>query len=74
MLGLVLPATAENEVVLIDRSDGALVFAAPVTDDATSTVTVGPDGALYVTMLSLVTALAVETPSVGGIIKLTPSS
>ena len=72
VLGIPLPATAQSELVLVNRRDGSIAFSAPITDDATSTVTVGPDGALYVTMLSLVTSLALETRSVGGLMKFDP--
>ena len=69
ILGLNLPATAQSELAILDRATGALVFTAPITDDSTSTVTVGPDGSLYVTMLSLLHGFAVETPIVGGVIR-----
>ena len=72
ILSVVLPATAESEVVALDRATGELVFRAPVTDDATSTVTVGPDGALYVNQLGLLHAFAVDTRVVGGIVKFAP--
>ena len=41
-----LPATAKSELLIVNRSDGRIVFRAPTTDDSTSTVTVGRDGAL----------------------------
>lgn len=72
LLGLLLPSTASSELVVVDRSSGELVFSAPVTDDATSTVTVGPDGSLYVTMLALVHSFALETRPVGGVIRFAP--
>jgi hypothetical protein len=72
LLTLTLPATAQSEVVVVDRVTGELVFRAPITDDSTSTVTVGPDGGLYVTQLALLHALSVETPAVGGLIKFAP--
>ena len=71
-LGITLPSVASSELVVVRRDSGALVFRAPVTDDATSTVTVGPDGALYVTQLALVHALSVDTRPVGGLIRFRP--
>jgi hypothetical protein len=67
-----LPGEAESDVVVVDRATGDVTWSAPVTDDSTSTVTVGPDGALYVTMLGLVHGFAVETPIVGGVIAFEP--
>ena len=72
VLGLPLPSTATSEVVVLNRSTGEVVFSAPVTDDSTSTVTVGPDGSLYVTMLTLIHAFALETRPVGGLIRFAP--
>lgn len=72
ILTVPLPATATSELIVIDRSDGELVFTAPVSDDATSTVTVGPDGSLYVNKLGLVHGLAVDTPLVGGLTRFEP--
>jgi hypothetical protein len=74
LLTVTLPATASSEVAVVDREDGDLVFAAPVSDDATGTVTIGPDGSLYVNMLTLVHAFAVDTESVGGVIRFEPVS
>ncbi len=67
-----LPNTAASELIVLDRADGSVVFRAPVTDDATSTVTIGPSGELYVTMLGLMHILAVETRFVGGVIRFDP--
>ena len=67
-----LPATAESELIILARETGDVVFRAPVTDDSTSTVTVGPDGAVYVTMLGLLHMLSIETQATGGIIRFAP--
>ena len=72
LASLELPATATSELLVLDRLSGSLVFRAPVTDDSASTVTVGPDGSLYVTMLGLLHMLSLETRPVGGIIRFTP--
>lgn len=73
ILTLELPNTVLHELVVLDRADGRLVFRAPVPDDSTATVTIGPDGALYVNMLGLLSILAVETTFTGGVVKFTPA-
>ncbi len=73
LLTLEYPATAESELLLLDRSTGEVVFRAPVPDDASSTVTIGPDGSLYVNMLGLLTAFALETQITGGVIRFAPT-
>ena len=72
LLGVPLPASVESEVVVLERATGAVRFHAPVTDDSTATVSVGPDGALYVTLLGLLTGLATDTPITGGIVRFDP--
>ncbi|MGB1699524.1 MAG: PQQ-binding-like beta-propeller repeat protein, partial [Nannocystaceae bacterium] len=72
VLGLPLPNTATSEVIVLDRATGEVVFSAPISDDSTSTVTVGPDGSLYVTMLTLLHSFALETRPVGGLIRFAP--
>lgn len=73
LLAIPLPGTIESELVLLDRASGALRFRAPITDDSTSTVTVGPDGALYVTQLGLLNGFAIETTIVGGVVRYAPT-
>jgi hypothetical protein len=72
LLTITLPSTAASEVVVVDRVSGELVFRAPITDDSSSTVTVGPDGGLYVTQLTLLHSLSVDTEAIGGLIKFAP--
>ena len=67
-----LPASAESELVILNRADGETVFRAPITDDSTSTVTVGPDGSVYVTMFALMHIFSLETRPVAGIIRFAP--
>jgi outer membrane protein assembly factor BamB len=70
---LELPSTAHSEVIVLNRHTGEVVHRSPITDDATSTVTIGPDGSLYVTMLSLLHTLSLDTRPVGGVIRFAPS-
>lgn len=72
VLSITLPAEASSELVVLDRATGAVVFSAPITDDSTSTVTIGPDGSLYVTMLALLHTLSVDTRPVGGLMRFAP--
>jgi outer membrane protein assembly factor BamB len=74
LASLELPGIATSELLVLDRATGALVFRAPVTDDSASTVTVGPDGALYVTMLGLLHMLSLDTRPVGGIMRFAPTN
>ena len=67
-----LPETATSELLVVSRADGSIVYRYPVTDDSSATVTVGPDGSLYVGMLALVHALAKETRPVAGLMKFSP--
>jgi len=67
-----LPAKAFSELVILDRSNGNIVFRSSITDDSSSTVVVGPDGSLYVNLLGLIHVFAIDTPVIGGIIKFEP--
>jgi hypothetical protein len=69
-----LPATATSELMILDRATGEIAFRAPITDDSTATVTVGPDGALYVTMLCLMHTFAMETRPIAGVIRFDPKA
>jgi len=73
ILGVPIPETATHELIVLDRETGAVRFTAPLTDDSTSTVTVGPDGALYANLLGLVSAFAAATPITGGVVRFDPA-
>ena len=72
VLGLTLPQTAESELMLLARDTGDVIFRAPIPADSTSTVTIGPDGSLYVTMYSLLHIFALDVRPQGGIMKFSP--
>ena len=72
ILFIPLPATAASFLTVVDRGSGDIVFRAPVPDDSTATVTVGPDGSLYVGMLGLVSLLAVDTETTAGLVRFRP--
>jgi hypothetical protein len=69
-----LPARLESFLAVVDRRTGELVFRAPVTDDSTATVTVGPDGSLYVGMFGLLAILATEQSPVLGLVRFSPTA
>ena len=68
-----LPGTAKSELLIIHRVTGKVVFRAPITDDSTATVTVGPDRALYVTLLTLLHTMSVDTHPIAGLIRFSPT-
>jgi hypothetical protein len=72
VLNVKLPQTSQSELILIDRHTGDVAFRAPVSDDASSTVTIGPDGALYVNMLGIFHVAAQDTRPVVGVMKFNP--
>ena len=67
-----LPATATHQVVLIDRQSLELVWASPLTDDSTSTLTVDREGHLYVTLFGLLNIIAVDERPTLGLVKYNP--
>ncbi len=74
LIGLVpLPSTAETELLVVDRDDGSIVFRAPITDDATSTVAIGPKGGLYAALLGLISILSVDQRPTLGLVKFVPT-
>jgi hypothetical protein len=64
-----LPRSVTSFLTVLDRSTGALVFRAPVPDDASATVTIGPDGSLYVGMLGLLQIFATDTHPTLGLVR-----
>ena len=72
VLNVKLPKTSQSELILIDRHTGAVAFRSPVSDDASSTVTIGPDGSLYVNMLGIFHVAAQDTRPVVGVMKFKP--
>ena len=72
LLSIPLPSTAVSELAVVDRRSGVLVSTAPAPADSTSTVTVGRDGSVYVTVLGLVHGFAIDTGIKAGIAKYKP--
>ena len=69
LLTIALPSTASSELVVVERATGEVVTRQPTTDDSTSTVTIGADGALYVTQLGLLSGFAIDTRITGGVMR-----
>lgn len=72
VLGVKLPKTATSELILVNRHTGEVDFRAPVTDDASSTVTIGPDGSLFVNMLGIFHVAAEDTRPIVGLMRFVP--
>lgn len=69
-----LPQSLESYLAVVDRETGELVFRAPVPDDATATVTIGPDGSLYVGEFGLMAILATEQSPTLGLLRFAPTA
>jgi hypothetical protein len=72
LLGLTFPSFTDDRLVVLDRRDGSLVFEAPIPDDSAATVTVGPDGSLYVGVLGLLSILSIEEEPNLGLVRFAP--
>ena len=70
--GFKLPIETEDRVVVLDRQTGALVWHHTLPDDCAATVTVGPDGSLYVPMLGIFSILAIDERPTLGLIRFIP--
>lgn len=68
-----LPSRVESYLAVLDRTDGTLVFRAPVPDDSTATVTIGPDGSAYVGMFGLLAILASDQHPTLGLVRFSPA-
>jgi hypothetical protein len=73
LLGIMFPTETIDFLVILDRSDGALLFQAPIPDDSSATVTVGPDGSLYVGVLGLLSILSIDDRPDLGLVRFVPS-
>jgi len=63
---LYFPTHTEDALAVVDRWSGELLWETPLPDDSAATVTVGPDGALYVGALGLLSMLSIdERPTLG---------
>lgn len=69
-----LPSTIESHLAVVDLATGALVFRAPVPDDSTATVTIGPEGSLYVGLFGLLDILATEETPTLGLVRFAPTA
>ena len=74
LLGLHFPIQTEDYLVLLSREDGSLVRKLPVADDSSATVTIGPDGALYVGIFGLLSVLSIDDRPDLGLVRFDPIS
>jgi hypothetical protein len=72
LLGLAFPTQTQDKLVLLDRESGELVFEAEVPADSSATVTIGPDGSLYVGVLGLLSILSIEERPKLGLVRFAP--
>ena len=72
ILSLNFPSTTEDYLVIADRFSGALVWRGSLPDDGAATVTIGPDGALFVGVYGLLSMLAVDELPNAGLVRFNP--
>ncbi len=70
--GFRLPHETVDRIVVLDRFSGELVWHHDLPDDSAATVTVGPDGSLYVPMLGIFSILAINERPTLGLMKFIP--
>lgn len=71
---LVFPQSSDSALMVLDRHTGRTVFSAPVPDDSAATVTVGPDGELYVGMLGMISLMSIDVRPTLGLLRFNPVS
>ena len=66
LFGFRFPAYTDDELVALDRETGVVAWRSGLPDDGAATVSIGPDGSLYVAVYGLLSTLSTqETPSMG---------
>ena len=66
------PVRTDDSLVVLDRKTGEMVFSTPVLDDGASTVSIAPDGSLYVAVYGLFSMLSLEDRPDLGLVKFSP--
>ena len=66
------PAYTEDELIALDRETGGVAWRAPLPDDGAATVSIGPDGSLYVGVYGLLSTLSTEEKPNMGLKKFSP--
>jgi hypothetical protein len=72
LLSLNFPSVTDDYIVVLDRSNGELVWKGDLHDDGAATVTIGPDGALYAAIYGLLSMLAVDELPDPGLVRFSP--
>ena len=70
---LVFPQSSSSALMVLDRHTGETVFSAPIPDDSAATVTVGPDGELYVGMLGMISLMSIDVRPTLGLLRFDPA-
>jgi hypothetical protein len=74
VLSVRLPATLDSFAIALDRETGREVWRAPIPDDSTATVTIGPRGDLFVGLFGLFSILAIEDRPALGLVRFAPTA
>ncbi len=72
LFGVNFPVRTDDSLVVLDRKTGEMVFSTPVLDDGASTVSIAPDGSLYVAVYGLFSMLSLEDRPDLGLVKFSP--
>lgn len=71
-LTLTFPRVTDDVILALDRHTGELVWQAPLPDDGTATVSVGPDGAIYAGVMGFLSIFATEERPDLGLVRFAP--
>jgi outer membrane protein assembly factor BamB len=72
LLTLNFPSVTDDYLVVLDRFTGEFVWRGELPDDGAATVSIGPDGALYVAVYGLLSMLAVDELPDPGLVRFQP--
>jgi outer membrane protein assembly factor BamB len=59
-------------ILALDRHTGELIWQAPLPDDGTATVSVGPDGSIYAGVMGFLSIFATEERPDLGLVRFVP--
>ncbi len=71
-LTLTFPRVTDDVILALDRHTGELIWQAPLPDDGTATVSVGPDGSIYAGVMGFLSIFATEERPDLGLVRFVP--